>query len=59
MTWRHEKIIEISNDFECLSGHSLTNMNSGDLQISTDLGLKFTEDPQWFRKDYQIWPYFQ
>lgn len=45
MTWRYEKIMEISNDFEFLSGHSLTNMNSHDLQkAAADLGLKYNED---------------
>lgn len=37
--------MEISNDFEFLSGHSLTNMNSHDLQkVAADLGLKYNED---------------
>jgi len=45
MTWRYEKIMEISNDFEFLSSHSLTNMNSHDLQkAAADLGLKYNED---------------
>ncbi|XP_029340956.1 uncharacterized protein LOC115033097 [Acyrthosiphon pisum] len=45
MTWQYEKIMEISNDFEFLSGHSLTNMNSHDLQkAAADLGLKYNED---------------
>ncbi|KAL5236168.1 hypothetical protein ACI65C_003578 [Semiaphis heraclei] len=45
MTWRYEKIMEISNDFEFLSGHSLTHMSSHDLQkAAADLGLKYNED---------------
>ncbi|CAI6345895.1 unnamed protein product [Macrosiphum euphorbiae] len=45
MTWRYEKFMEISNDFEFLFGHSLTNMNTHDLQkADADLGLKYNED---------------
>lgn len=37
--------MEISYDFKFLSGHSLNNMNSYDLQkASADVGLKFNED---------------
>jgi len=44
MIWRYEKIMEISNDFEFLSGHSLINMNTHDLQkAAADLGLKYNE----------------
>lgn len=32
MIWWYKIIMEISNDFEFLSDHALTNMNSHDLQ---------------------------
>jgi len=43
MTWRYEKLMEISNDIEFISGHSLTNfMNSHDLKnVAAGLELKY------------------
>lgn len=43
MTWRYEKIMEISNGIEFISGRLLTNiMNSHDLKnAAAGLGLKY------------------